>query len=60
MSERLRPLHSSVARDRLNRVYGMSRIKLTEEQREAIMAMADKCPVHRTLSGNLEISTEPE
>lgn len=33
---------------------------LTEEQREAIMAMADKCPVHRTLSGNLEISTEPE
>ena len=33
---------------------------LTDEEREAIMAMADKCPVHRTLSGNLEISTEPE
>ena len=33
---------------------------LTDEEREAIMAMADKCPVHRTLNGNLEISTEPE
>ena len=28
---------------------------LTEEQREKIIAIADKCPVHRTLTGDLHI-----
>jgi len=30
---------------------------LTENQRESLMAIADKCPVHRTLTGNLDIRT---
>jgi len=30
---------------------------LTEEQRARLMEIADKCPVHRTLSGKLEIRT---
>ena len=34
---------------------------LTEEQREALLRIADKCPVHRTLEGNsvVETSLEP-
>ena len=40
MSDRLRPLHSSVARERLHRVYGMSRIRLNEEQREFAEGLA--------------------
>ena len=31
---------------------------LNEEQRAAILAIADKCPVHRTLSGELHIHAE--
>lgn len=31
---------------------------LNEEQRAAIVAIADKCPVHRTLEGELHIHTE--
>ena len=31
---------------------------LTDEQREKIIAIADKCPVHRTLEGHLHIHTE--
>ncbi|WP_375291327.1 alpha/beta fold hydrolase [Qipengyuania sp.] len=31
---------------------------LTEEQRAKIVAIADKCPVHRTLEGELHIHTE--
>ena len=31
---------------------------LTAEQREKIIAIADKCPVHRTLEGPLHIRTE--
>jgi len=30
---------------------------LTDEQRARLMEIADKCPVHRTLSGKLEIRT---
>ena len=30
---------------------------LDESQRERLMQIADKCPVHRTLTGQLEIST---
>ncbi|MFK7893533.1 MAG: alpha/beta fold hydrolase [Granulosicoccus sp.] len=31
---------------------------LTEDQRSRLMAIADRCPVHRTLSGNLSIRTK--
>ena len=30
---------------------------LSEDQRESLMKIADKCPVHRTLTGNLEVRT---
>lgn len=30
---------------------------LSEEQKARLMAIADKCPVHRTLTGNLDIRT---
>ena len=30
---------------------------LTEDQRDRLMAIADKCPVHRTLEGEIEIVT---
>ena len=30
---------------------------LTDEQRARLMEIADKCPVHRTLSGTLQIRT---
>ena len=33
---------------------------LDDEQRAKIMAIADKCPVHRTLEGDLHIHTEAE
>ena len=33
---------------------------LTDDQRASVIAIADKCPVHRTLSGHLEIVTEIE
>jgi putative redox protein len=31
---------------------------LDAEQRERIIAIADKCPVHRTLEGELHVHTE--
>jgi putative redox protein len=31
---------------------------LTEEQRERIQVIAGKCPVHRTLAGDVEVSIE--
>ena len=31
--------------------------ELDEEQRQRLMDIADKCPVHRTLTGNLAIKT---
>lgn len=33
-------------------------VELDEEQRGKLMEIADKCPVHRTLSGHLHIHTE--
>ena len=33
---------------------------LTDEQREALLRIADKCPVHRTLTGGVEIFTDLE
>ena len=33
--------------------------ELTDDQRERLMAIADKCPVHRTLEGEIEIVTMP-
>jgi putative redox protein len=33
---------------------------LTQEQRDKIIAIADKCPVHRTLEGHLHIHTSVE
>lgn len=31
--------------------------ELTDEQRSALLAIADKCPVHRTLTGEIKIRT---
>jgi putative redox protein len=31
--------------------------ELTEEQRRSLIAIADRCPVHRTLEGELHIHT---
>ncbi|MFT4171762.1 MAG: OsmC family protein [Rhodocyclaceae bacterium] len=31
---------------------------LTEEQRHALLDIANRCPVHRTLSGNIRIETQ--
>ncbi|QZY29096.1 OsmC family protein [Nocardioides coralli] len=28
---------------------------LTDDQRDALVRIADKCPVHRTLEGQLEV-----
>jgi putative redox protein len=32
--------------------------ELTAEQREYLLGIANKCPVHKTLSGRIEIATE--
>lgn len=42
----------------LNRVITVLGDALTEEQRAKIIAIADKCPVHRTLEGHLHIHTQ--
>lgn len=42
----------------LNRVIEVMGDGLTEAQRAKIIAIADKCPVHRTLEGHLHIHTE--
>jgi uncharacterized OsmC-like protein/alpha-beta hydrolase superfamily lysophospholipase len=42
----------------LNRVIEVLGERLTDEQRAKIIAIADKCPVHRTLEGHLHIHTE--
>jgi len=42
----------------LNRVITLLGDALTAEQREKIIAIADKCPVHRTLEGHLHIHTK--
>lgn len=41
----------------LNRVITLLGDELTPEQRAKIIAIADKCPVHRTLEGHLHIHT---
>ncbi|MBD60174.1 MAG: hydrolase [Citromicrobium sp.] len=42
----------------LNRVITLLGDGLTAEQRDKLMEIADKCPVHRTLEGHLHIHTE--
>jgi putative redox protein len=42
----------------LNRVITLLGDALTEAQCAKIIAIADKCPVHRTLEGHLHIHTE--
>ncbi len=42
----------------LNRAITVLGDALTDEQRAKIIAIADKCPVHRTLEGHLHIHTE--
>ena len=32
--------------------------ELSEQQRQRLLQIADRCPVHQTLHGNLEIQTE--
>ncbi|MGJ7916227.1 OsmC family protein [Massilia sp. LXY-6] len=34
--------------------------QLTEEEKQRLTDIANKCPVHKTLSGNIEITTEAE
>ena len=46
--ERLQALHRAIA------IYG----DLDEDQRAKLMEIADKCPVHRTLEGELHVHTE--
>jgi putative redox protein len=41
----------------LYRTIALTGPELTDEQRASIMAIADKCPVHRTLEGELHIHT---
>jgi putative redox protein len=33
---------------------------LDEEQRRRLMEIADRCPVHRTLTSEIKIRTQPE
>ncbi|TMM49883.1 bifunctional alpha/beta hydrolase/OsmC family protein [Qipengyuania marisflavi] len=42
----------------LNRRIAIEGSELTEEQRAKIIEIANKCPVHKTLEGNLHIYTE--
>ncbi len=42
----------------LNRAIAIRGDDLTDEQRAKIIAIADKCPVHKTLEGHLHIHTE--
>ncbi len=42
----------------LHRRIALTGPDLTDEQREELMEIADKCPVHRTLEGELHIHTE--
>jgi len=42
----------------LNRVIELDGEELTDEQKQRIIEIADKCPVHRTLEGHLHIHTE--
>lgn len=44
----------------LDRTITLTGPQLTDEQREKIIAIADKCPVHRTLEGHLHIHTKEE
>jgi putative redox protein len=41
----------------IHRVIAVLGEELTTEQRDKIVAIADKCPVHRTLEGHLHIHT---
>lgn len=43
--------------DRIDRVVGIEGRNLTEEQRTRLLEMANRCPVHRTLSSEIEIRT---
>ena len=43
----------------LNRKIDLVGDELSGEQRERLMQIADRCPVHRTLEGELHIHTEP-
>ncbi|MAO96271.1 MAG: hydrolase, partial [Citromicrobium sp.] len=42
----------------LKRVITLLGDDLTDEQRDKLIEIADKCPVHRTLEGHLHIHTE--
>ena len=44
--------------DRIDRVIAMEG-KLDAEQRAKLMEIADKCPVHRTLTSEVHIVTRP-
>lgn len=50
-------LDEHVRVEALNRAIEVMGDELTEDQRKRIMEIADKCPVHRTLEGELHIHT---
>ena len=44
--------------DRITRVISVEGDQLTEDDRASLLRIADRCPVHRTLEGDLRIVTE--
>jgi putative redox protein len=58
----LRGVDVSVSHETVNGVYRMARVldidaDLTDAERATLLRVADACPVHKTLSGEIEIST---
>lgn len=43
--------------DRFDRTLRIEGVSLSAEQRERLVAIADRCPVHRTLHGEVEVRT---
>ena len=52
------PLEEGAQVQAINREIELLGDQLTEDQRNRIIEIADKCPVHRTLEGHLHIHTE--
>ncbi|MGC3963034.1 MAG: OsmC family protein [Rhodocyclaceae bacterium] len=58
----LQDVRVSISHKEANGVYSMDRQieligELSEEQREFLLGIANRCPVHRTLTGHIEIET---
>lgn len=58
----LEDVHVEIEHDKSEGLYKLKRKveligALSEEQRQYLLGIANKCPVHRTLSGKIEIET---